>query len=224
VNATDPTGSGVYTRRWYTFTTQQQQANLPPNQPSKPTGTNSGMIYILYPYTTNTTDPNGDQVYYLWDWGDGSQSNWLGPYTSGQLVQANHTWTVRGSYDIKVKAKDTLNAESNWSKPFTVFILQKVFFFGWIRDVNKSGDFITFKPSLVFGLWFSPFSLGIYSQGLMIVSKVPSGYVGNHFIFGSFNAVPIGVFNSVDSLTILRGEPRGEYLYQLFLGPLWGLN
>jgi len=118
VNATDPTGSGLYTRKWFTFSTQQQQ-NSPPNKPNKPTGPASGKPGTVYTYSTSTTDPNGDQVYYLWDWGDGSQSNWLGPYNSGVTVSTTHTWG-KGSYSIKVKAKDSKGAESNWSDPFTI--------------------------------------------------------------------------------------------------------
>jgi len=119
VNATDPTGSGLYTRKWYTFTTQQQQ-NVPPNKPNKPSGTASGKINTVYTYTTRTTDPNGDQVYYMWDWGDGTQSNWLGPYNSGVTISTTHTWTVKGSYSIKVIAKDTSAAESPWSDPLPI--------------------------------------------------------------------------------------------------------
>jgi hypothetical protein len=119
VNATDPTGSGLYTRRWYTFTTQQQQ-NVPPNKPNKPSGETSGKINTVYTYTTSTTDPNGDQVYYMWDWGDGSQSNWLGPYNSGATINTTHTWTKKGNYGIKVKAKDIYGAESNWSESLPI--------------------------------------------------------------------------------------------------------
>jgi hypothetical protein len=119
VNATDPTGSGLYTRKWYAFTTQQQQ-NVPPNKPNKPSGTSSGKIKTVYTYTTNTTDPNGDQVYYMWDWGDGSQSSWLGPYNSGVTISTTHKWTVKGQYSIKVKAKDTSGAESPWSDPLPI--------------------------------------------------------------------------------------------------------
>jgi hypothetical protein len=119
VNATDPTGSGLYTKKWYTFTTQQQQ-NVPPNKPNKPSGETNGKINTPYTYSTSTTDPNGDQVYYMWDWGDGMQSSWLGPYNSGVTINTTHTWTIKGSYSIKVKAKDTFGAESPWSDPFPI--------------------------------------------------------------------------------------------------------
>jgi len=118
VNATDPTGSGLYTRRWFTFTTQQQQ-NSPPNKPNTPTGPPSGKPGTVYTYSTSTTDPNGDQVFYQWDWGDGTTSTWLGPYNSGTTINTTHTWG-KGSYSIKVKAKDSNGAESAWSDPLTV--------------------------------------------------------------------------------------------------------
>jgi hypothetical protein len=119
VNATDPNGSGLYTRKWYTFTTQQQP-NVPPNKPNKPSGTTSGKIKVVYTYTTSTTDTNGDQVYYMWDWGDGTQSNWLGPYNSGITINTTHKWTTKGSYSIKVKATDINGAESSLSDPLPI--------------------------------------------------------------------------------------------------------
>lgn len=92
-----------------------QPQNVPPNKPNKPSGQTSGKINTVYTYTTVTTDLNGDQVYYMWDWGDGSQSSWLGPYASNITINTTHKWTIKGSYNIKVKAKDTSGAESNWS-------------------------------------------------------------------------------------------------------------
>jgi len=119
VNATDPSpGSGLYTRSWFTFTTQQQQ-NSPPNKPATPTGPSSGKPGTVYTYSTSTSDPNGDQIYYQWDWGDGTTLTWLGPYASGATTNTTHTWG-KGSYSIKVKAKDTNGFESTWSDPLTI--------------------------------------------------------------------------------------------------------
>ncbi len=118
VNATDPTGSGLYTRSWFSFTTQQQQ-NQPPNKPATPTGPTSGKPGTVYTYSTSTTDPNGDQVYYQWDWGDGTTLTWIGPYSSGVTINTTHTFG-KGSYSIKVKAKDPFGAESAWSDPLAI--------------------------------------------------------------------------------------------------------
>lgn len=94
--------------------------NLPPETPAKPTGKTTGAPGNTYMYTTMTTDPDGDPVYYMWDWGDGNVSGWVGPFASGQKATAQKSWAVKGDYSIKVKARDTNGAESNWSDPLTV--------------------------------------------------------------------------------------------------------
>lgn len=94
--------------------------NNPPNKPSKPSGTINGKINVQYTYTSSATDPETDQVYYWFDWGDGNNSGWVGPYNSGQTGSAKHAWTVKGTYQIKVKSKDTNDAESPWSDPLSV--------------------------------------------------------------------------------------------------------
>jgi hypothetical protein len=94
--------------------------NQPPNKPSKPSGRIHGRMGVEYSYTTSTTDPEGFQVYYMWDWGDGSFSDWLGPYDSGLTVSASHSWS-KGSYNIRVKAKDdAYSGESDWSDSLIV--------------------------------------------------------------------------------------------------------
>lgn len=93
--------------------------NNPPEKPNRPSGQTSGEAGVTYLYTTSTTDVDGDQVYYKWDWGDGNVSDWLGPYDSGAEVSASHSWS-EGSYSIKVKAKDIYDAEGNWSDPLAI--------------------------------------------------------------------------------------------------------
>jgi agmatine deiminase len=97
-----------------------QPSNSPPEQPQKPTGQTSGKIGITYLYSTQTTDADGDGVYYLWDWGDGNFSDLLGPFASGALATTQHAWAVKGTYSVRVKAKDVQGAESNWSEPLAV--------------------------------------------------------------------------------------------------------
>ena len=70
------------------------------------------------------TDPDGDQLYSFWDWGDGNTSGWLGPYNSGETVNNLHAWSEQGIYTIKAKLKDSHGAESNWSEPFIIEISQ----------------------------------------------------------------------------------------------------
>ena len=93
-----------------------------PNKPSIPNGPSKGEIGVKYTYSTSTTDPQSDQVYYLFDWGDGTESGWLGPFPSGETIEANHTWTKQKIYKIKVKAKDIIGYESVWSDKLAISI------------------------------------------------------------------------------------------------------
>ncbi|MBN1280059.1 MAG: hypothetical protein JXA00_00250 [Candidatus Thermoplasmatota archaeon] len=90
--------------------------HVPNETPLAPTitGPTSGNAGTTYKYTFVTTDPDGDDVYYYIDWGDGTYEDWIGPYLSGHQVFVNHKWDEKGSYTIQAKAKDTHNAESGW--------------------------------------------------------------------------------------------------------------
>ncbi|HEC89472.1 MAG TPA: PKD domain-containing protein, partial [Thermoplasmatales archaeon] len=93
--------------------------NNVPYRPEKPNGPPLGDVGVLYTYSTSTMDPEGDQVYYWWDWGDGTNSGWLGPYYSGEVIEASHVWNEPGVYEIKVKAKDGYGHVSDWSPSLT---------------------------------------------------------------------------------------------------------
>jgi hypothetical protein len=97
----------------------------PPDTPACPEGPTEGAIGVEYTFSTNTTDPDGDQVYYQWSWGDGTSSKWLGPFDSGDTVSASHTWMEIGTYEVKVKAKDIYNHRSNWSDPKAIHIADR---------------------------------------------------------------------------------------------------
>jgi hypothetical protein len=92
----------------------------PPNTPVSPNGENQVDAKTLYVYTTHTRDIDGDLVYYRWDWGDQSTSSWMGPYPSGVIINASHSWETEGIYDVRVKAKDENGMESEWSRPLIV--------------------------------------------------------------------------------------------------------
>ena len=94
--------------------------NRAPEIPEKPQGPSSGKPGLTYLYYTQTTDPEGDSVYYLWDWGDDNFSEWLGPFNSGETMNVQHVWPNKGSYQIRVKAKDSYDTETNWSEPLDV--------------------------------------------------------------------------------------------------------
>ena len=97
--------------------------NDPPEAPSID-GPTSGAVGIEYEYSFYTTDPDEDDVYYYIEWGDGQVEEWIGSYNSGEIATVNHTWTSPDDYEIRAKAKDTNDAESDWSDVYPVTIVE----------------------------------------------------------------------------------------------------
>jgi hypothetical protein len=91
-----------------------------PEKPEKPTGALNGEIRTEYTYSSSTSDPQDDQLYYIFDWGDSTDSGWIGPYESGENANTSHSWAKKGNYNIKVKAKDIEGHQSDWSDPLAV--------------------------------------------------------------------------------------------------------
>ena len=94
--------------------------NNPPDKPLKPTGPTEGNHKKAYYYSSSTTDIDGDEIYYIFDWGDGNISELIGPFTSGEKVGLNYSWQNKGSYQVRVKAKDNKGDQSEWSDPLVV--------------------------------------------------------------------------------------------------------
>lgn len=107
---------------WYSPIIHVTVLGDPPETPEKPSGPTEGKPGMEYEFTTRTTDPDDEKVSYKWKWGDGTESEWLGPFESGEVVNASHIWEEKGSYPIQVKAKDESDMESDWSDSLTITI------------------------------------------------------------------------------------------------------
>jgi hypothetical protein len=91
-----------------------------PNIPNTPTGETNGKTGDEYIYSTSTIDVDGDDIYFLFEWGNGLTSFILGPYISNEECIATNVWYEQGSYEIRVKAIDEHGAESDWSDSLVV--------------------------------------------------------------------------------------------------------
>ncbi len=92
------------------------RVNTPNSAPSTPTidGKKKVQLGETQEFSVMSTDKEGHMVYYLVEWDDRTQSTWLGPYESGDKITVNHTWEKRGSYQLRIKAKDEYGKESDW--------------------------------------------------------------------------------------------------------------
>ena len=97
----------------WTFKTGE---NHKPNRPTI-TGPTEVKVREVYAYNFSTTDPDGQNISYYIEWGDETNTGWLGPYTSGTTINSSHSWDEKGKFDIRCKAKDHPDgAESDWGK------------------------------------------------------------------------------------------------------------
>ena len=85
-----------------------ERRRLPPASPS------SGQTWTRYEYTFSAADPDGNDLYYYIEWGDGTAEEWIGPYSSEEEAIADHMWKIRGTRSVRAKAKDVYGEESDW--------------------------------------------------------------------------------------------------------------
>jgi hypothetical protein len=102
---------------------QAQITSLPPEKPTL-NGQTGGVEGEELTFTFSSTDPEGDNISYFIDWGDGTNSGWLGPYASGETGETTNSWEAIGTYEVKVKARDINKKVSDWSDSFTVTIVE----------------------------------------------------------------------------------------------------
>lgn len=101
--------------------TVEVTANNPLIDP--PSGPTEGLVGVDYTFCFDLPDdPECEPYYVMWDWGDGHVTSWIGPYSAGGTVCANHTWIEPGDYDIRVKIRDGCGNEY-WSDPWTITIV-----------------------------------------------------------------------------------------------------
>ena len=125
---------------WSSFTTESLfiYDNQPPEIPII-SGPSSGSKGQTYTFNTSSTDPNDDFIFYWFDWGDGTNTDWVGPLGSGNVCSESKMFGDEDVFSIKVKAKDINGAESDWAiheisipknKEFNIFDL----FLDWLFE------------------------------------------------------------------------------------------
>ncbi len=98
-----------------------------PSQPPYPPaieGPNIGAIGIEYDFSIVANDPDGDDVRYKVEWGDGTTTWWIGPYPCGEKIIVSHKWSKLGTFDIRVRTKDIYGMKSDWSEIHPISIIE----------------------------------------------------------------------------------------------------
>jgi hypothetical protein len=100
--------------------------NRAPFEPDSPEGPDDGMEDLEHTFTASTTDFEDHLMFYMFDWGDNTNNEWFGPYSSGEIVVQTHIWEDPGIYQVRVIAKDQYNRESDWSEPHTFNVIDNL--------------------------------------------------------------------------------------------------
>jgi len=95
------------------------EGNVVPNVPPKPVGKKTGVTGMEYTYSVSNIDPDGDDMTYIFEWGDGTY-NCTDLVASGDTASYSHIWETGGSYNIRVKCLDIYGQESDWSDPLSI--------------------------------------------------------------------------------------------------------
>jgi hypothetical protein len=105
--------------------TKEQTVSVINHPPEPPiiNGPTNGIVNRTYTFSiTIPGDPDGDEMFLKWDWDDGTTTEWLGPYSSGQIISTSHSWVHTGVYAIHAQLKDTYEEQSSWSEPHMMTI------------------------------------------------------------------------------------------------------
>ena len=98
----------------------------PPETPNNPFSSKIGIINRNVTFITTGLDEDEDQIFYKFNWGDGTYSDWMGPFDSREIVTVHNSWKIPDNYDVNVILKDSKDILSGWSEISTVSIIDKI--------------------------------------------------------------------------------------------------
>jgi hypothetical protein len=120
-------GGSIYTDFGYVHAFGE----LDPNAPTTPsiTGSPKGKVGEQYEYTFTSTSPIGKNLSYYVYWGDSTFTNRTELFPSGEPIHMNHSWSIKGTYRIQARARDSDNLGSPWGELKVTMPKNKGFFF-----------------------------------------------------------------------------------------------
>ncbi len=107
----------------WSFTTVVNQPPFTPRLVKSPL--NAGIGFTLN-FTAVSADPEGDNLYFQWQWGDGRSTTWRGPYAYGDAVVCSNVWIHQGTYSVRARARDSSGATSSWCAPIIVSVAPQI--------------------------------------------------------------------------------------------------
>ena len=205
------------------------QQNRPPSVPEM-TGDTAAMAGQPVFLGLMSTDPEGQQVAYLIDWGEELPSTWTDWMASGQWFDTSHAYAEPGIYHIMVKARDESDAASVWSTERLVTVAEMSGNGGPPRQVMLTPD--SDSTVLVFwerpaegtpdryGVLFLPVGGSAYDTVIRTNATAayhdPHGRTGNYKVFAQFGP---GIYESPTILSTIPVHTDTTLLTELNRDP-----
>ncbi len=151
---------------WNTWISRCTAPNNPPYV-SDIKGPAYGIPNVEYMFCSVGVDPEMDNIYIMWDWGDGTTSDWLGPYSSGENICVYNAWSDEGTFDVKVKFRDDLDYESEWSDPIVIIIEAELPDIQFIKPKNA-----IYRNNVKIMPFFSPIIIGYITVNVFVSDDI----------------------------------------------------
>jgi len=191
-----------------------------------PTGPTQGEAGSEYTFALSIpAELENDDISVLWNWGDNTTSEWLGPYLPGSIASASHTWTHAGDFEIRVKIKDDSGFESSWTDPIVISIIAPDFMIesisyeqGKIKvDLKNIGELDALKVNWNIALDGGLIFLGGEKSGQLV--GIPAGKsvtISSDFILGLGNTV-IGVTADIEGIEVSDELQQEAFVFLFFV-------
>ncbi len=200
--------------------------NHTPYPPSKPHGPSQGDVGETYVFWTSAMDPDDDPLFYLFQWGDDSDSGWIGPCNSSENVSASHVWHQRGLNLITVKVKDVHQAESNWSEALMIRLFGPYLSF----ETTSDGHGLSIAMKNIGELDATNIIINITTANGIFIRSVPDYVQIPVLPTGNSTIVPLriwgiglGIFSDLPTLTLtataIDTKSRVKQITVRILGP-----
>lgn len=169
------------------------QGTEAPLTPDSPEGPVIGIPNFVHVFRASTTDPDGDDISYQFDWGDGTVSPWSDFIPSGDTISVNRVYWGKGTFPVRVHAQDETEETSEWSDPLYLLI-------GFPDDI------------------VSNFSTGIMPADIEVLPNGQRIYVTNYDdgtvrVIDGTNNLPMGDISVGNGPIGVTALPNSQYVY-----------
>jgi len=96
--------------------------NEPPSTPNPPSGPSSACVGDTVGFSAYAYEYDDEDVAFTFDWGDGHSSPWSNYVSLPWRVSMSHVYSRKGTFEVRVKAKDIEDNETDWSSPSSIDI------------------------------------------------------------------------------------------------------